>query len=182
MESNLSINNGINRRAQFTVAVSLYVVLHLSIEFFTGGVRVHYPLMRDDLPALSNWWGLIVLPFLAWVFYAGMKNDTEQPAWVGLSTSTLVRLAMAFAYGWLIGGTFTLGFEALPGYLFFALIGIGIGYPLYRPEVMLGLILGMTFTFGAVIPTVVIGIVALSSLLLNSIVLFLIRKLRSQSA
>ena len=39
--------------------------------------------------------------------------------------------------------------------------------PVYRPECVLGFVLGMTFTFGAILPTVVASVIAAFSALVQ---------------
>ena len=176
-----AINSPSKGRINFTLAVTLFVVLHLTIEMLTGGVRVHYPLMRDDLPALSNWWGLILLPSMAWVFYSAMPKDDSSAAWFGLNRTVLYRLGGAFLYGGAMGAAFELGLGEMPAYMMLALLVMGIAYPLYRAEIVLGLIMGMTYSFGSIIPTVAVGVVALSSLLLHTLARVIVRGLRPQT-
>lgn len=153
----------------FTLSFALFALLHLSIEFFNGGVQVHYPLMRDDLPAISNWWGLMLLPLFAWFSYShAQKGDTHQ-ALFGLSRAAFYRLGGAFLFGLMLAGSFELSLGQTPLILLLCLFLAGAAFPIYRVEFALGFILGMTFTFGAVIPSVVAGIVALSSLFLHTI-------------
>lgn len=164
-------------RNYFILAVTGFAILHLSIEMLTGGVRVHYPLMREDMPALSNWWGLLLLPILAWVSYFFMEKDQTAAGVLGLNKVVLYRLLAGFLYGAAIGGSFLLGLDQTPMNLLIGLLLGGIFYPLYRFEVMLGIIMGMTYTFGAIIPTVVVGLVALTSLISHNTVRFLFRKI-----
>ena len=46
---------------------------------------------------------------------------------------------------------FTIGSE-IPGYMMIAIIPLSFFVPLYRPEYLLGFVLGMTYTFGAILP------------------------------
>lgn len=164
-------------RKTFTLAVVGFALAHLSIELLTGGVRVHYPLQNDDLPALSNWWGLVLLPALAWFSYTHMDKDSSPDGVLGLEKSVIYRLLCAFIYGAAIGATFEFGLGQTPLYLLLASLLGGFVYPLYRLEIILGGVLGMTYTFGAVIPTVVLSLVALSSLITYSTVCFVAKRL-----
>jgi hypothetical protein len=167
-----------SHRLQFTLAVTAFAILHLSLEFFTGGVRVHYPLMREDLPALSNWWGLILLPALAWFSHAYMPQESSTAGVLGLEKTAVYRLISAFIYGAALSASFEFGLGQTPLFFLLGLLLGGIFLPLYRFEIILGLILGMTYTFGAVIPTVAISLVALTSLLSYNAARFVTRKIK----
>ncbi len=171
------IKSPASNRILFTLSVAGFALLHIAIELLEGGVRVHYPLMREDLPAISNWWGLIVLPSLACLLYSFMQQGGQDSGPMGLSWVALYRLLAGFVYGGLLAGTFEFGLGQTPLYLLMCLIVGGIAYPIYRAELVLGFIMGMTYTFGAVIPTAVASLVALSSLLLHSTARFAIGKL-----
>ena len=174
-----SSSNG--QRLRFTLAVMVFVILHLTVELLSGGVVVHYPLMDENMPPLSNWWGLLVLPGLAWIAYGFMQKDSSGHGIMGLRNEVFFRLGGAFVYGAALSAGFELGLGETPLYLLLGLFLGGIFYPVYRAELVLGLIMGMTYTFGAIIPTVVIGLVAISSLVLHNAALFIIRKLRPQA-
>jgi hypothetical protein len=171
-------HNPITPRIYFTLAITAFAILHLSIEIFSGGVRVHYPLQREDMPALSNWWGLVLLPALAWLSHTFMDKDYSAAGVSGLSKVVVYRLAGAFMYGAVMGASFEFGLGQTPLYLLFGLLLGGIFYPLYRFEIILGIVMGMTYTFGAIIPTVVMSMVALISLVSYNSVRFVISKLK----
>lgn len=171
--------NSSSSRLKFTLAVTGFALAHLSIELLTGGVRVHYPLQQEDMPALSNWWGLVLLPALAWFSYTHMSKDSSTDGLLGLEKAVIFRLIGAFIYGAALGASFEFGLGQTPLYLLFALLLGGVFYPLYRLEIVLGCVLGMTYTFGAVIPTVVLTLVALFSLITYNTVRFIVGKLRN---
>ena len=49
-------------RIYLTVAVLLAEIGHLAWEHFHGGIASHHFLNRADMPAVSNGWGLLLLP------------------------------------------------------------------------------------------------------------------------
>jgi hypothetical protein len=51
--------------------------------------------------------------------------------------------------------------------LFFGLFALAVQLPLYRAEHVLGFVVGMTFTFGAVLPTIIGAVFATLSLALR---------------
>ncbi len=167
-----------DQRLLFVLLIAAFAVLHLTLEMLTGGVRTHYPLMREDLPALSNWWGLLVLPLFGWIAHYFAEQENSGVGILGLRKVAFYRLVCGFAYGALIATGFELGLGQMPLYLLLGLLLGGIVYPLYRGELMLGLVMGMTYTFGAIIPTVLIGLLAIVSLITHNTARFVVAKLR----
>ncbi|MEO8780207.1 MAG: hypothetical protein ABI389_16275, partial [Rhodanobacter sp.] len=53
--------------AYFALALLVVEAALLVHEHYTSGVRSHHLLDRPDLPAISNWFGLIVMPVLGWL-------------------------------------------------------------------------------------------------------------------
>ena len=49
---------------------------------------------------------------------------------------------------------FTIGSD-LPGYMMIGIMPLSFFIPLYRPEYLLGFVLGMTYTFGPILPIIV---------------------------
>ncbi|MDW7549761.1 hypothetical protein [Pseudoalteromonas peptidolytica] len=45
----------------------LLVISTLMWQHLNGGIVSHYLLHRADLPAVSNAWGIIIIPALAWL-------------------------------------------------------------------------------------------------------------------
>ena len=66
------------------LAALVFAAAHLTYEHFTGGVRSHHVLNRPDLPAISNWFGLLTLPLLGVVL--GLRVRTHPPSrrWAGV--------------------------------------------------------------------------------------------------
>ncbi len=145
------------------VVVLLFVAGHLSIEYFAGGVRSHNLLNNPDLPALSNWLGLITLPALAVILGWRVRASSLPAQLVGLPRHMLLALLSALVYGAAMAISFWFGAENIT---FAALIGLFIGallFPVYRAEYILGFVVGMTAIFGGVLPLIVALVVALFS-------------------
>lgn len=175
----MQTHNQLNsQRLAFVLLIAAFAILHLSLEMLTGGVRTHYPLMREDMPALSNWWGLLILPLFGWIAHYFATKENSGAGILGLNKVVFYRLACGFSYGALIAAGFELGLGQMPLYLLLGLLLGGIVYPLYRGELMLGLVMGMTYTFGAVIPTVLTGLLAMVSLITHNTGRFVVARLR----
>jgi hypothetical protein len=75
----------------------------------------------------------------------------------------LLPLLGALLYGVAMAASFWLGAENVT---FAALIGLfvcALVFPVYRPEYILGFVVGMTATFGGVLPLIVASVVAIVS-------------------
>ena len=126
--------------------------LHLGWEALHGGIVSHHLLQRADLPGLSNAWGLLLLPALA-AWAAGRLP--RQPA----AARDWLPVALGFALPLLLGAALSLAFgfklQALTEAVFFGLLLLAVLLPAHRPESLFGFVLGMSWTFGAVLPTLV---------------------------
>ena len=165
-------------RLQFTLMAVLFVSALLSVEFFTDGVVTHNLLASEDLPGISNWWGLLSLPLLAYLLFP--RSDAEQSslAVFGFSSKTAIRFVVAIIYGASMAASFEFSYDQTTEIFLLMLFVIGVFLPLYRSEFVVGFVIGMSYTFGAVIPIGVAALVALSSSVLHSTVRFVISKLR----
>ncbi|MCK7595623.1 hypothetical protein [Pseudomarimonas salicorniae] len=134
----------------FPMAALLFCAAHLGYEWFTGGVQSHHLLGRDDLPELSNWLGLLVLPALGiGVGLRARKLDSStRPARRALWAAILG----ALAYGAALAITFELDATAVTAVIFFGLFAVALAFPIYRVEYVFGWVIGMSFTFGSMLP------------------------------
>ena len=138
--------------ARIRVAITLFATLAIGAllgwQSFHRGVPAHHILNRADMPAISNWWGALLIPVLTWFLLSRMKPRA-------ISRPKLVLLA--FAAGALVGTaqaiTFFTGHEAITSNIVLSLFGVALFLPVYRAESVLGFILAMTVPFGAVLPT-----------------------------
>jgi hypothetical protein len=163
-------------RIYFTALVLLAEMAHLVWEHFHGGIVSHHFLARNDMPEFSNAWGLILLPALAW-FLSGrvqkriQKNAASQSSSTNekptFPTSIIFGFLVALLFGALLSASFANGYKDLTSYLFFGMLLSAVVLPVYRAECVLGFVLGMTFTFGAVLPTIIGSVIAAVSAVLH---------------
>lgn len=148
-------------RLGVVAAVALAEAGHLAWEAAHGGIVSHHVLNDPTLPALWNGWGLLVLPLLAWIaeprLFAttGGSRRMDRGAIGRLSAAALVGLALSLA--------FATGSEDAAGGIFVGLLLSSAVVRAYRAEYLLGFVLGMAFTFGALLPTLIGGAIALAS-------------------
>jgi hypothetical protein len=158
MEQYMTQQNAL-QRSWLGFGLGLGVVLaHLAWEFSHGGVRSHHLLNSPDLPAISNWWGLLVLPLLGWVaaYAVARRLASQAQGWSVACSAWLGALLLGLA----LSGAFLAGYTALTTGLFFTVLAAGLVLPTYRLEYLFGFVLGMTFVFGAVLPAIVATVAA----------------------
>lgn len=140
---------------------------------YHGGVPSHHILQQEDLPKISNWWGGLLLPLLTlFLTYRIQKrlisnNDNKSNA-LKFPIKSTYSFLIALSFGVLLSVFFTLGYSNLSGYMMYGLFLLALFFPIYRAECLLGFVIGMTFTFGVVLP---IGVGALLTLI--GVVLYL---------
>lgn len=158
-------------RLYFTGIVTIAICSLLAWNHYHGGVPSHHILAREDLPAISNWWGSLLLPLLTWfLLYRIQKriihNNDEKSQVSKFSINMFYGFAGALFFGILLSAFFTFGYSDIPGYMLKGLFLLALFFPIYRAECILGFVIGMTFTFGAVLPTGVGSILALIGVVL----------------
>jgi hypothetical protein len=171
-------------RPRLTLGVTVALLSLLTWQQLHGGVPAHSFLARDDFPRISNWWGALVLPALTW-FLTGRVLDRMRDA-DGVNATATWRnarrgFAVALLYGAALATAFTFGWTGISSNLFVALPVLGILLPIHRAEYVLGFVMGMTYTFGAVLPSVIAtamsALAALLYLVLRPAVLWLVTRL-----
>jgi hypothetical protein len=167
MERLMTVSQTFRTRWQITFLVAVAELAHLGWEFLHGGVHSHHLLNRADLPAISNAWGAIFLPALAW-FLSG--QFLKRVAASGSAKSVVTACLGSFFLGIALSATFIYGYEDASSYIFLGIILAGLVLPVYRGEYVLGFVLGMTFTFGAMLPTLAAIFVATISAVVRYLV------------
>ncbi|GAB2545662.1 hypothetical protein [Rufibacter soli] len=146
-------------RIWFTALVAIAIWALLSYQHYHGGVPIHHILADENLPSFSNWWGALLLPVLTWVLLFRIEkraDSSNESGYSGAPTSlkyVVIGFAGALLFGSLLSIFFSLGYQDLPGYMLLGLFALALFVPVYRAQCLLGFVLGMTITFGAILPT-----------------------------
>jgi len=152
-------------RIYFVALVAIAIGSLLAWNNYNGGVPSHHILADKNLPSISNWWGGLLLPLLAWFLSYRIQKRIfrihhENSELTGHVSYVIFGFAGSLIYGILISVFFTLGYEDVTGNMFLIIFLIALFIPVYRAEYLLGFVIGMTFTFGAVLPTGIGSILA----------------------
>lgn len=155
-------------------ATSLVTFLILGLlfwEHYHGGVTTHHILHRDDLPGISNLWGALLLPLLTWILLGKIKVRLENKISLTLQRNMekgriLWFFLIGLTFGIVLSVSFTYDYKLFLDNVLFILLALSLLIPIYYSEFILGFVLGMTYTFGAIIPTAFILILAIIGFLL----------------
>lgn len=162
-------------RLYFTGIVALAIWSLLAWEYYHGGVTRHHLLHREDLPSFSNWWGGLLLPLLTWfLLYRVQKrisSDKEKNAQLNIPVNIFYGFISALLFGIVLSTFFTFGNEEIPFYMMMGLLAFALFFPIYRAEYFLGFVIGMTFTFGGVLPIIIGSVLAI----IGSVLYLLVR-------
>jgi hypothetical protein len=139
-------------RSKLTVALAIGMALLLGWQHLHGGVPAHHLLARDDLPAISNWWGLVSLPALGWFLLGRIERRRQDPS--EDSGRIVAGFAGALLYGGVLAGCFVAGRPEISDYMAQGVFLIALLYPVYRAECVLGFVIGMNFFLGAILPMI----------------------------
>ena len=158
-------------RWRFTALVTFLITAVLLWKHGHGGVPRHHLLHRADLPAISCWWDLVVVPALSWWALLRARVRLVQPDEAGSVSpkseqGVLLGFAGALAVGLLLAMLFEHNQESILGQLINGIFLVALFAPVYRTEYLLGFVLGMTFTFGAVLPLGFGSVLALAGAIL----------------
>lgn len=149
----------------------------LAWDHLHGGVPSHHLLANRDLPAVSNWWGLVLIPLLAW-WAVGQVQRRRERARTPPRFPALAGFVCALAYGGLLALLFSQG-SALVDYLFFGLLALALVVRLWHGEFLLGFVLSMSFVAGPILPAMFGAVIALFSYLAHLATRALWRRLRA---
>ncbi len=146
-------------------ATILFVAAHLLWEHLNGGILSHHLLHRSDYPSISNWWGLLILPFLAWLSTVRIeKRVTLQPDDALVRAKILRVLLIGFfcmlVLSFVQSLSFSAGYENVAIYLSLGLVVVGLFLPIYRTECIFGYVFGSIVSTGAIIPLIGILVIA----------------------
>lgn len=168
------------RRRPLLTLLALCVQLGmLAREHLDGGVLSHHLLANPDLPAVSNWWGLLLVPLLTWWAVGRAERRAQLAASGGrsLKPAPLTGFLCALAYGGVLAALFVAG-SPLVDYLFFGLLALALVLRLWHAEYLLGFVLAMSFVAGPVLPAMFGAVIAVFSWLVHTAARALWRRLR----
>ncbi|WP_267220920.1 hypothetical protein [Dyella silvae] len=152
-------------RSAATACVAVAEWVFLTWQHFHGGVPSHHLLARADLPAISNWWGGLVLPLMTWFLVGRVHRRLASQAGSSMRHA-LSGFIAALCFGVLLSVFFTLGNEQVTGAMFESLFLIALVVPIYRAEYLMGFVLGMAYTFGGVLPSIIGSVMALITMVI----------------
>ena len=137
-------------RLLLTAVVSFYTGVYLLWQHSTTGVPAHHLLHDPQLPAISNWWGLLILPLVTWCLTTLINKRYglyyPKKVWLQLGAASLYALTMTLLF--YAGYMSLVSLLAVPFILFVSLF-----FPVYQAPFLLAYVVVSSAGFGAFIPT-----------------------------
>lgn len=158
-----------------TLLVLAFILLHLGLEYFQGGIQSHHILNRADLPEISNLWGLL-LPLLAWFLLGTLAKRLAVSKDANAGKKALLGGLTVLCASVALMVSFKLDQSTITGLIFQGLLFAAVFMPFYRAEYFLSVALGMTFAFGAILPTGVATVLAIISMICQLLLWPMLRK------
>jgi hypothetical protein len=179
--------NPVMTKILITAIVTIVIWGLLVREHFHGGVPSHHLLDQKDLPAISNWWGGLLLPVLTWILLGRIeKRLNKQGAATQRTKAQNIKIAGLFLLGSMMGiliaVSFTNDYKLFLDNVLYIFLLLSLLFPIYYAEFVLGFILAMTYTFGAILPTIFILLIAAVGFLIYRSTRLLILRVRKHSA
>ncbi|MEW6998723.1 hypothetical protein AADZ86_13645 [Colwelliaceae bacterium BS250] len=160
----------------FVGFITLTIWAMLIWQYVHDGVPIHHLLHRADLPGISNWWGGLLLPVLSWVLLGRiqtriLKSPPEKASL--LAKQIAISFVITLFYGAMLSISFLNGYAEISSVMFPGILFFAIFFKVYREEFILGFILSMSITFGAVLSTTFGSLAAVSSAIVYFVVQFI---------
>jgi len=165
----------------FTATVTLTIWAMLVWQYLHEGVPIHYLFQNPDLPALSNWWGGLLLPVLSWILIGRMqKSELKLTPAQGAQQrkNDAISFISSLSYGVLLSLSFLYGYNDVAGMMFFGILFFALFLRVYREAFVLGFILRMSITFGAILSTLFAIVIALLSVVVYFLAQFIWGRIR----
>lgn len=137
------------------LALTLALII---VEYLNGGVITHHLLADDNLPGVSNWWGLVTVPLATYVVVTLLQKRQNKTTSHNDSNGILYRFFGALTLGIAMCILWAFELVEIMQYLIVLPVVIALFRPVYLPECFLGFVYGMLHTFGGILP-ILIGLV-----------------------
>ncbi len=144
------------------------VLIHVLWEYFHGGVTSHHLLASEEMPAISNWWGLLSVPVLTWITLTRIEVRRKNSSLQGGEFSAQVFRGFfgGLLFGLFLAMLWELGKADYMPYVLLLPLVLALVFPIHRAECLLGFVLGMTYTFGGVLPFLIALLLLLGGLII----------------
>lgn len=180
----------VKNKSIFVIIVATLTGLHVLWDYYNGGIPTHHILASEDFPGISNLWGVLAVPILAWFLISliqkRIKKNNER---VSNTEKDLIKIRNGFIGALIFGITMSIfweiGLEDILQYLIFLPIIISLFTPVHLPEHFLGFVIGMTYTFGGILPIGFGIIILIMSFITNKVfrtgIIFIVSKIKPNS-
>lgn len=160
--------NLLKHKFSVSLVFGSFVLLLLLWEYFHGGVISHHLLAREEMPAISNWWGLLSIPVLTWITLTriGARRKKSSLKAGEFSAQVIRGFIGGLIYGLSLAMLWEFGQADYMPYVLLLPLGLALFFPIYRMECLLGFVVALTYTFGGVLPLLIAPVLLVGGLLI----------------
>lgn len=170
----MSIRQFLKIRIGFTIGITVVLGALLLYQYLHIGIPSHHFLARNDMPLVSNVWGIVTIPLFTWfLLWLVSQRLFKHGSKILFPENVIIAFGASLVFGLALGLSIQFGSRLLPSNVPIVLFVLALLLPTYRAEYFLGFVLGLTYFVGGVLP-IVIGVVFL---LLSAITYLYVRAL-----
>jgi len=141
----------------FVVIVTTLVFLHVIWDYNNGGVPIHHVLADKNLPGISNWWGCLTIPVVSWVLISLtqkriQKTNATHTDTTAYPNNSFLGFILSLGFGIFISLLWEFRMEDILVYVIWFPVFFSLVTRVHYPEYALGVILGLVYTFGGILP------------------------------
>jgi hypothetical protein len=148
-------NQFLKIRIGFTLIVTIALGSILLFQYLNNGIPSHHFLARNDLPLVSNAWGILTVPvftwFLLWRISKRFLNAVNTSEFI---KNTTIAFVASLVFGVALGLGVLYRVNEFTSNVPLILFALALFFPTYRAEYFLGFVLGLTYFIGGVLPIV----------------------------
>jgi len=142
-------------RLRLAAVATGLVAIHLGWEWSQSGIASHYFLADPSMPWISNAWGLLWLPLLAFLYGPSIRRRA-----VGTGTRARWRpsIVAGLLGGLIVGGSISAFIIFEPDmdgiWILVGMLALSLAFPVWRGETVLGFLVGAMVGIGAILPSI----------------------------
>jgi len=184
----MNLQKIITNKFALLIIIILFILGLILWEHVNGGVVTHYLLADENLPGISNWWGLITIPLLSLLCLSLIqKRIKKATSNIDIPLNKIMyRFLGAVVLGLLISMLWEFRMEELLPFLMFLPAIIALFIPLHYPECVLGFVLASVYTFGGVLPIGFVIFLLITAFIAHKLIrggiLFIFSKLKKSAS
>jgi len=155
----MNIIKALDTKIGIILVSTIIVLAHILWEYYNGGVVTHHLLADENLPGISNWWGCITIPILTWIVLIFTKKRIQKEQANNapskkITSQIIKQFLLGLSYGAFLSILWETGQENILQYAILVPLALSFFIKVHFAESLLGLVIGMIYTFGGILPLI----------------------------